>query len=106
MAVALILPIRAANTTRPQSMSHRTPFCVMAKRLLRKALDALDRKVFLDVDLDATARGWRVNRPRPFVRAYRDPRWDRAIPRDVAAESASASVEGAICPHHVPGRPS
>jgi hypothetical protein len=37
---------------------------------------ALDDAVFKQSDLDATARGWKVRRDRPFTRTYRDPRWD------------------------------
>jgi hypothetical protein len=39
-------------------------------------LDAVDRWAFRDPDIDATARGWQVGRPRRFLRTYRDPRWD------------------------------
>ena len=58
-------------------MFNRTPLCVVAKRLLRQHLDALERRIFVGPDLDAVARGWEVSRPRPFMRRYRDPRWDR-----------------------------
>ena len=58
-------------------MSQHTPFCRMAKRLLHARLEAVERRVFRDADLDAVTRGWRVIRPRPFTRSYRDPRWDR-----------------------------
>ena len=57
-------------------MFNRTPPCAGAKRLLQRVLEALDRKIFLSVDLDATARGWHVRRTRPLSRSYRDPRWD------------------------------
>ena len=58
-------------------MYNRTPLCLVAKRLLRGCLDAVERRVFQAPDLDAVARGWVVTRPRPFTRQYRDPRWDR-----------------------------
>jgi hypothetical protein len=74
-------------------MNHRTPLCVMAKRLVRDAVDAIERKLFLDVDLDATARGWRVSRPRPFVRSYRDERWVQLHREDgLTAGSAHATT--------------
>lgn len=53
-----------------------TPLRAGAERLLRRVLEALDRKLFLSVDLDATARGWHVHRSQLFRRTYRDPRWD------------------------------
>lgn len=58
-------------------MFDHTPICCIAKRLLHARLDAVERRIFRDTDLDAVARGWRVSRPRPFTRSYRDPRWDR-----------------------------
>jgi hypothetical protein len=61
-------------------MFHGTPFCVMAKRLLRVRLDALERRIFQGVDLDAVSRGWTVGRPRPFTRTYRDARFDYRRP--------------------------
>jgi len=57
-------------------MFNRTPARAKAKRLLQRVLDALDRRIFLSVDLDATARGWHVHRTRAFRRSYRNPRWD------------------------------
>ena len=58
-------------------MSNRTPLRLLAKRLLRARLEAVERRIFRDPDLDAVARGWTVSRPGPFVRTYRDPRWDQ-----------------------------
>jgi hypothetical protein len=55
-----------------------TPPCLIAKRLLHNVIDTVERKIFVGVDLDATARGWLVHRDRPFSRTYRDPRWARA----------------------------
>lgn len=45
--------------------------------------DRLDRIVFRDLDLRATARGWQVLPGPRFRRTYRDPRWDgiRECPR-------------------------
>lgn len=58
-------------------MSDRTPLRLLAKRLIRTRLDAVERRIFRGPDLDAVARGWTVSRPAPFVRRYRDPRFDR-----------------------------
>jgi hypothetical protein len=78
-----------------QSMFNHTPLSLMAKRLIRERLDALDRRIFRAIDLDAIASGWRVHRCRPFGRTYRDPRWD-----DVSACSdcrGSGTVEAHAC---------
>jgi hypothetical protein len=56
-------------------MFDATPLCLIAKRLLQNVIGTVERKIFVGVDLDATARGWLVHRDRPFSRTYRDPRW-------------------------------
>jgi hypothetical protein len=43
---------------------------------ITRLLDRIDRAVFREPDLRATARGWQVHRTRRFEREYRDPRWD------------------------------
>jgi hypothetical protein len=57
-------------------MVHTTPVRAIAKWVVGP-LSALDRRVFFADELRATAKGWRVGRPRPVTRTYRDPRWDQ-----------------------------
>jgi hypothetical protein len=71
------VPARGPQDKAGQSMFNGTPYCVIAKRLLHNVLDTAERKIFADVDLDSTARGWLVHRDGPFSRTYRDPRWCR-----------------------------
>jgi hypothetical protein len=53
-------------------VSNRTLLRAIAKRA-----SALEEWMFADDELAAVVRGWQVARPRPFVRTYRDPRWDQ-----------------------------
>lgn len=46
-------------------------------RLGGRLLGRFDAWVFGDLDARARELGWRVRRPAPFVRVYRDPRFDR-----------------------------
>ena len=76
---------------------------MMAKRLLHNAVDTIERKIFLGGDLDATARGWRVGRPRPFVRTYRDERWPRLVDHEDALCRSTRSRAITICRPRGPG---
>ena len=48
-------------------------------RRITRLLDFLDRWLFREPDLRATARGWTVRKIRRFEREYPDPRWDLAV---------------------------
>src|SRR4051794_38949747 len=72
----LITPTRAPTLDRSQSVTHRTLLRAIAKRTAYR-LSTLDDRIFADDELSATTRGWHVARPRPFLRTYRDPRWDQ-----------------------------
>ena len=48
-------------------------------RRITRLLDTLDRWLFREPDLRATARGWTVSRSQRFEREYRDPRWDLVV---------------------------
>jgi hypothetical protein len=63
---------------------------------ITRLLDALDRLLFRDPDLEATVRGWQVRRPRRFRRVYRDPRFDLVSP--CAACGATGVVGPRDCP--------
>lgn len=64
--------------------------------LITRLLEAVDQRVFRDVDAGAAAKGWQVSRPRRFHRTYRDPRWDLV---SVCAECAGNGTVGArVCP--------
>ena len=65
-------------------------------RRIARLLDALDRLVFREPDLRATARGWQVRRPRRFIREYRDPRWN------LVALCAACAGTGAVGAHGCP----
>jgi hypothetical protein len=53
-------------------VSHRTLLHAIAELAA-----SLDGWMFADDELAALARGWQVARPRPFIRVYRDVRWDQ-----------------------------
>ncbi|MCO1657269.1 hypothetical protein [Pseudonocardia humida] len=57
-------------------MSHRTLLHAIAKRATAKIV-AVEDRIFADDDLAALVRGWRITRPHPFTRTYRDARWDQ-----------------------------
>ena len=77
-------------------MKKRSPRHARVPAILIRLLDAVDRRAFREPDIDATARGWQVRRPRRFVRSYRDPRWDLV---SECAPCAGAGVVGArTCP--------
>jgi hypothetical protein len=57
-------------------MSNRTPLRAIAKRAAA-TLVAVEDRIFADDDLAALTRGWRITRPHPFTRTYRDTRWDQ-----------------------------
>ena len=59
-------------------MTQSTPDDRAATRLSRLRV-AIENLIFRDADLNALARGWEVHRPRPFRRAYRDPRWHSVV---------------------------
>jgi hypothetical protein len=55
---------------------HRTLLGAIAKHTCIP-LATLDDLIFADDELRAVVRGWRVTRPAPFRRVYRDERWDQ-----------------------------
>lgn len=67
-------------------MSHRTLLRAIAERAA-----ALDDWIFLDDELAALTRGWQVSRPGPFVRTYRDPRWDQVGLEPIPPSSSGRS---------------
>ena len=60
-------------------MNETRPDPAGGPRRIIRLLDALDRWLFREPDLRATARGWTVRKTRRFEREYRDPRWDLAV---------------------------
>jgi hypothetical protein len=64
--------------------------------ILTLLLEAVDRRVFRDPDIDATVRGWQVRRSRRFHRIYRDPRWD--LVSVCGACGGAGSVGARTCP--------
>jgi hypothetical protein len=66
-----------------------------ASRITR-LLDTLDRLLFRDPDLRATAKGWQVRRTRRFEREYRDPRWDLVV------RCEACDAEGTVGAHTCP----
>jgi len=60
-------------------MKESNPGPAASASRITRLLDALDRLLFREPDLRATARGWTVRRTRRFEREYRDPRWDNLV---------------------------
>jgi hypothetical protein len=65
-------------------------------RRITRLLDAVDRWLFRDLDLRATARGWTVRRTGRFEREYRDPRWDLVV------RCEACDAEGTVGAHTCP----
>ena len=63
---------------------------------ITRLLDTLERLIFRDPDLRATAHGWQVRRPSRFRRVYRDPRWDLVSPCRTCA--GLGTVDSQACP--------
>ena len=77
-------------------MPETRPDPARGPRRITRLLDALDRLLFRDPDLRATARGWQVRRPRRFEREYRDPRWDLVVRCGTC--DAEGTVGARTCP--------
>jgi hypothetical protein len=77
-------------------MEESSPAPAEPSSRITRLLDALDRLLFRDPDLRATARGWQVRRPRRFRRVYRDPRWDLVSPCGACAGTGAAGAHD--CP--------
>ena len=77
-------------------MNERNPGPAGSASRITRLLETLDRLLFRDPDLRATARGWQVRRPGRFQREYRDPRWDLVSP--CATCHGSGVAGGHDCP--------
>ena len=61
------------------------------RRMLDTLFDVLDDWAFTKLDAQATAQGWQVRRPAPFIRVYRNPRFDTlSACRSCAGEGVTA----------------
>jgi hypothetical protein len=88
----LVVLSRCDTIKAGQSMYEGRPCPARVPTLLERLLNAVEHRVFRDLDINATAKGWRVGRPGPFRRSYRDPRWNLV---SVCAECRGAGTVGA-----------
>jgi hypothetical protein len=77
-------------------MKERSPGPAGSASWITRLLDSLDRLIFRDPDLRATARNWEVRRPRRFEREYHDPRWN------LVSACATCGGHGTIGAHECP----
>ena len=77
-------------------MAKSSPRRAGVPAIIRRLFDALDHRVFRDDEFGAATRGWQVDRPRHFVRRYRDPRWDRVSVCEACGGTGTAGTR--TCP--------
>lgn len=75
----VLVPTHVPHAMKELSVHESNPGPSEVPRRITRLLDVLDRLIFRDPDLRATARGWTVRRPRRLEREYHDPRWDRVM---------------------------
>ena len=73
-----------------EAMKKGSPRQVGVLAGITRLSEAVDRRIFREVDARAPVKGWQVSSPRPFLRRYRDPRWDLV--------SVCAECAGRGCP--------